>query len=177
MKQFRTKYGHFAKDGCEYIITRPDTPRPWVNVISNGDYGLVISQTGGGYSWRTHAQLNRVTRWEQDLIRDDWGKYVYLRDERGHLWSASWKPVCQEPDVYRCRHGIGYTVIESSNFGIETEWLIFVPNDEPVEIWKLTLRNTTRRVRRLALSTYLEWGLGAAPDWHREFHKMFLHTT
>ena len=176
VKQVRTKYGHFAKDGCEYIITRPDTPRPWVNVISNGDYGLVISQTGSGYSWRTHAQLNRVTRWEQDLIRDDWGKYVYLRDERAHLWSASWKPVCQEPDVYRCRHGIGYTIIESSNFGIETEWLIFVPNDEPLEIWKLTVRNTTRRARIITLATYLEWGLGAAPDWHREFHKSFIMT-
>jgi cellobiose phosphorylase len=177
VKQFRTKYGHFAKDGCEYIITRPDTPRPWVNVISNGDYGLVISQTGSGYSWRTHAQLNRVTRWEQDLIRDDWGKYVYLRDERGHLWSASWKPVCQEPDVYRCRHGIGYTIIESSNFGIETEWLIFVSNDEPLEIWKLTVHNTTRRARIITLTTYLEWGLGAAPDWHREFHKSFIMTS
>ena len=177
VKQFRTKYGRFAKDGCEYIITRPDTPRPWVNVISNGDYGLVISQTGSGYSWRTHAQLNRVTRWEQDLVRDEWGKYIYLIDEREHIWSAGWKPVCTTPDRDRCHHGVGYTVVESSNFGIETEWLIFVPNDEPLEVWKLTLRNTTRRTRALAVATYLEWGLGVAPDWHREFHKSFITTS
>jgi len=54
--------------------------------------------------------------------------------------------------------------------------LVFVPNDEPLEIWRLTLRNRTRRTRRLRLFTYLEWCLGTAPDWHREFHKSFIHT-
>ena len=63
---------------------------PWVNVISNGDYGLVISQAGSGYSWRTHAGLNRINRWEQDLIRDRWGKYLYLRDrDTGEFWSPT----------------------------------------------------------------------------------------
>ena len=57
LKSFKTKYGYFSKDGKEYIITTPRTPRPWINVISNGDYGITVSQTGSGYSWRTHAQL------------------------------------------------------------------------------------------------------------------------
>ena len=174
---FRTKYGHFSPDGAEYIITTPRTPRPWVNVISNGDYGVVVSQTGSGYSWRTHAQLNRITRWEQDLVRDDWGKYIYIRDERGTVWSAGWKPVCGKPDRYECRHGTGYSIIISRNAGIETELLIFVPRDEPVEIWRLNVMNTGRRSRTLRLITYLEWGLGAAPDWHREFHKSFIETS
>jgi cellobiose phosphorylase len=173
---FRTKYGYFSEGGKEYIITSPRTPRPWINVISNGDYGMAVSQSGSGYSWRTHAQLNRLTRWEQDLIKDEWGKYIYLRDERGNVWSAGWKPVCAEPDSYRCRHGIGYTVIESTNCGVETELLLFVPRGEPLEIWQLTLRNRSRRPRTLSLYTYFEWGLGQAPDWHREFHKSFIET-
>ncbi len=176
MKQFATKYGKFSLDGKEYIITTPRTPKPWINVISNGDYGITISQTGSGYSWRTHAQLNRITRWEQDLIKDDWGKYIYLRDEKGNIWSAGWKPVCNKPDSYSCHHGIGYTKINSTNFGIETELLIFVPNDEPLEIWRLTIKNKTRRSRHLQIFTYFEWGLGASPDWHREFHKTFIET-
>lgn len=176
VKSFSTKYGHFSKDGSEYIITSPRTPRPWINVMSNGDYGLTISQTGSGYSWRTHAQLNRLTRWDQDLIKDEWGKYIYLRDEKGNFWSAGWKPVCAEPDTYECRHGIGYSVITARNFGIETELTVFVPVDAPMEVWQLTIRNRTRRARHLHLSTYLEWGLGQAPDWHREFHKSFIET-
>ncbi len=176
MKKYKTKYGYFSEDGKEYIITTPRTPRPWINVISNGDYGITFSQTGSGYSWRTHAQLNRITRWEQDLIKDEWGKYIYLRDEKGNVWSAGWKPVCREPDFYECRHGVGYSVITSKNFGIETELLIFLPNDEPVEIWKLTVRNHSRKSRTINLYTYFEWALGRSPDWHREFHKSFMET-
>lgn len=175
-KLFPTKYGYFTPNGDEYVITTPRTPRPWINVISNGDYGLVVSQTGSGYSWRTHAQLSRITRWEQDLIRDEWGKYIYLR-EGNRIWSAGWKPVCVEPDRYSCRHGVGYTVITSSNFGIETELFLFVPNDEPLEIWRLTIRNRSRKKRTLQLFTYFEWCLGQSPDWHREFHKCFIETT
>lgn len=178
MKLFKNKYGHFDKTRNEYVITNPKTPRPWINVISNGNYGLTVSQAGSGYSWRTHAQLNRLTRWEQDIMKDEWGKYIYVRDSNSEkVWSVGWKPVCARPERYECRHGIGYTVIESLNEGIETELLMFVPLDEPLEVWNLTLRNTTRRARKLSLFTYLEWGLGAAPDWHREFHKCFIETT
>jgi len=176
MRTFKTKYGQFSRDGREYIIATPKTPRPWINVISNGDYGLAISQTGSGYSWRTNAQLNRITRWEQDLIKDEWGKYIYICDEQGNVWSAGWKPVCAEPDSYRCRHGVGYTVIEGKNFDVETQLLMFVPNDEPLEVWSLTLRNRSRRSRAMDLYSYFEWGLGQAPDSHREFHKSFIET-
>jgi cellobiose phosphorylase len=175
-KKLTAPYGRFSDDGREYVITTPTTPRPWINVVSNGDYGITVSQTGSGYSWRTHGQLNRITRWEQDLIKDEWGKYIYLKDDRGHVWSAGWKPVCREPEAYRCRHGIGYTILESSNYGVESELLIFVPTNEPLELWKLTLRNTTRRPRKVEMFTYLEWTLGTSPDWHREFHKSFIET-
>jgi cellobiose phosphorylase len=177
MTTFATKYGRFSKDFREYVITTPSTPRPWVNVISNGDYGFTISQTGSGYSWRTHAQLNRITRWEQDLVRDEWGKYIYITDEKGELWSAGWKPVCAEPDSYSCVHGVGYSSIEQANHGVTSRLVMFVPNEDPLEVWHLTLRNTTKRPRKLNLFTYFEWGLGAAPDWHREFHKSFIETS
>ncbi len=171
------KYGYFSDDGKEFIITTPKTPRPWVNVISNGDYGLVISQTGSGYSWRTHAQLNRITRWEQDLIRDNWGKYIYIRDNaNGKFWSASFKPVCREPEHYLCKHGLGYTTIESLNEGILSKLTVFIPFGEPVEIWKLNLVNKSNMKRYISVFTYLEWCLGVAPDWHREFHKSFIET-
>ena len=173
----KTRYGFFSPDCREYIITSPRTPRPWINVISNGEYGLTLSQGGSGYSWRTHAQLNRLTRWDQDLIRDEWGKYVYLKDDRGNIWSAGWKPVCAEPDKYRCRHGIGYTIIESSNFGIETSMTVFALPDDPAEVWILRIRNRTRRKRIIDAFSYFEWGLGQAPDWHREFHKTFIETS
>lgn len=174
---FRTRYGHFSPDGREYVITRPDTPKPWVNVICPTEYGAVISQAGSGYSWMTHATLNRLTRWEQDLVRDEWGKYIYCRDRAsGEHWSLAWQPVKAAPERYECRHGIGYTRITSLRHGIESDYLVFVPPADPLEIWRVRLRNRSRRRRVLDLFTYLEWNLGPAPDTHREFHKLFIET-
>ena len=106
MNNFATKYGEFSHNGSEYIIKNFRTPKPWINVISNGTYGLTISQTGGGFSWNEHSEFNRITRWHQDMIRDDWGKYIYIRDnETGELFSPTWSPVKATPDSYECRHG------------------------------------------------------------------------
>jgi len=177
VKKFESPYGYFTSDGKEYVITRPDTPRPWVNVICPGDYGLVVSQAGSGFSWRTNVKLNMITRWEQDLIKDDWGKYLYLRDDdSGNYWSLTWKPVCKPPESYQCRHGIGYTTINSLNNEISSSLTLFVPPDEPLEIWTVKLRNESSRRRSLNLFTYLEWRLGTVTDSHREFHKTFIET-
>lgn len=178
MKRFETKYGYFDEESNEYVIVRPDTPRPWVNVICPGDYGIIVSQTGGGYSWRTHASRNRVTRWDQDLIRDDWGKYVFVRDEESlDIWSLTWKPVCRKPEVYTVAHGIGYSRFVSKNAGIRSEMTFVVPKGEPVELWIVSITNESQRRRRLSLFSYLEWCLGVAHDSHREFHKTFIETS
>lgn len=174
-RSFETRYGHFSADGREYVITRPDTPKPWINVICPTAYGATVSQGGSGYSWMTHAQFNRITRWEQDLVKDEWGKYLYCRDrDSGRHWSLGWQPVKAKPVRYECRHGIGYTTITALNQGIESVHTLFVPPGEPLEIWRVTLRNTTDRTRRLDLFSYFEWNLGPAPDTHREFHRLFI---
>ncbi|MBC8184889.1 glycosyl transferase family 36 [candidate division KSB1 bacterium] len=176
-KKFETRYGYFTEDGTEFVITDYRTPRPWVNVISNGSYGLVVSQLNGGFSWIEHSNINRLTRWQQDLIRDNWGKYIYLRDEEnGDFWSPTIQPVMKELDSYQCRHGIGYTYFFSAYKGIETKIRIFVPFRNNLEIWTIQIKNTEKKQRRLSLFTYLEWCLGVGPDNHREFHKAFLET-
>lgn len=177
MEKFRTKYGYFSEDGREYVILRPDTPRPWINLVFNREYGLVISQTGSGFSWWGDANICRLTRWEQDLIKDEWGKYLYIRDlDSGDYWSAGWKPVCADYEDYECRHGIGYTIIKNTTHRITSAVTYFVPPDEPLEIWKVTLSNGSTKPRRLSLISYLEWCLGNAQDTHREFQKTFIET-
>lgn len=177
MPQLPNQYGYFSDGGKEYVITRADTPMPWVNVISNGDYGFTLSQAGSGYSWRTHASLNRITRWDQDLIRDEWGKYLYLRDvDTGEFWSASWQPCGVSLNAYQVRHGMGYSVIEAEYAHIASQVTYFVPMDAPCEIWLLRLHNRGTAPRRLQIFSYFEWLLGAAPDWHREFHRTFIGT-
>ncbi|GIK62546.1 MAG: glycosyl transferase [Chloroflexota bacterium] len=178
MTQLPNKYGYFSDDGLEYVITCAETPMPWVNVLSNGDYGFVISQAGSGYSWRTHASLNRITRWDQDLIRDEWGKYLYIRDTAsGEFWSPTFQPCGEKLQDYRVRHGMGYSIIEGQQAGIASTVTYFVPEDDPCEIWVLRLKNEGNTPRQLQLFTYFEWLLGNAPDWHREFHRTFIETS
>jgi len=177
MPKFKTKYGYFTDDGLEFVITRPDTPRPWINILSNGSYGAIISQSGSGYSWWRNASVARITRWLQDLVKDDMGKYIFLKDRDTKIfWPLSWKPLCPKLDVYEVRNGMGYTTIISKAGGIMSTQTVFVPPDEDLEIWKITLRNEDSRPRRLSLYTYLEWCLGSSDDVHREFQKTFIGT-
>jgi len=97
-KKFESAYGYFSESGKEYVIKTPLTPRPWGNIISNGDYGMMVSQNGSGYSWRGNAGQNRITRSFQDLIKDNWGKYFYIRDLNRHVyWSAAIRPLKKAP--------------------------------------------------------------------------------
>ena len=108
--KFQSTYGYFSDDGREYVITTPMTPRPWGNIISNGDYAMMVSQTGSGYSWRGNSGQNRITRSFQDLVKDNWGKYLYIRDRaRGVYWSATFKPVMHPATAFSVTHGIGYS--------------------------------------------------------------------
>ena len=175
--KFSNPYGAFSDDGREYLIRTPLTPRPWSNVISNGDYSLIVSQAGSGYSWRGNAGQNRITRSFQDLIRDPWGKYLYLRDlESGQFWSATYRPVMAQADFYEAAHGIGYSRFTQQIHGIRSLLTVFVAPADPLEVWELTLINRSDRPRRLDVTSYLEWLLGFAPDEHREFHKLFIET-
>ncbi len=177
-KKFENHYGYFSEDGKEYTITTPFTPRPWGNVISNGDYGMMVSQTGSGYSWRGNAGQNRLTRSFQDLVKDNWGKYFYIRDlQSGEFWSATYKPVMHDTESFSVVHGIGYSRFSQQVAGIASELTVFVAPADPVEVFQLRLTNRSAAARSLDVSTYAEWLLGFAPDEHREFHKLFIETS
>ena len=139
---------------------------------------MMISQTGSGYSWRGNAGQNRITRSFQDLVKDNWGKYFYIRDLiRNVYWSATYKPVMHPYDSYRVIHGIGYSKFIQQIEEITSELTAYVSAKDPVEIFQLTLTNDSDQQRQLDVTSYAEWLLGFAPDEHREFHKLFIETS
>ena len=170
----KNKYGYFTEDGKEYVITNPYTPRPWINVISNGDYSMIVSQMGGGFSFRGNAEQNRITRLYQDIVKDNWGKYFYIRDKKsGQYWSAALNPVKTNVDGYTVTHGLGYTTITRATNGIESKLTVFVSRSQPMEYALLTLKDTSGTARKLDVTGYFEWALGIAYDNHREFQRLF----
>jgi cellobiose phosphorylase len=177
MENFSTKYGHFSENGNEYVITSYKTPKPWINVISNGEYGVITSQAGGGFSWLNHSEFNRITRWHQDLVQDNWGKYIYIKNNKtGETWSPTWLPVKTELDSYECKFGFGYSVYTTEYKSIKVELTIFVPFDDSLEIWDIKIINYSHKELDLSFFTYFEWCLGSSADHHREFHRTFLET-
>ena len=44
-------YGYYDAAAREYVITRPDTPTPWMNYLGEGRYGGIISNSAGGFSF------------------------------------------------------------------------------------------------------------------------------
>jgi cellobiose phosphorylase len=164
-KSLSNQYGHFDAERREYVITRPDTPTPWMNYIGEGNYGGIVSNTAGGYAFDRDPKNRRVSRYRYNAIpADQPGRYVYIRDmESGKYWSPTAQPI---PGVklqsYECRHGAGYTRISSALGGIVASLLYFVPPavaDEPCpcELWVLKIKNTGKRTRKLRTFSYLEF--------------------
>jgi len=154
-------FGYFDDPSKEYVITRPDTPRPWCNYLGSVEYGALITNSAGGYSFYRSALNGRFLRARSNAVPiDQPGRYFYLRDdESGDYWSSSWQPVGKPLDKYRstCRHGTAYTIINSRYSGIETESTYFVPLGQVFEYWRLRVTNRSRRARRLSVFTYCEF--------------------
>ncbi len=150
------KYGYFDNARKEYVITRPNTPAPWVNYLGSPDYGAIISNNATGYSFKKSGAKGRVLRHRfNSLSNDAPGRYIYIKDtDSGEYWSGSWAPVCKPLEQYQseCRHGMGYTVISSQYQGIGTKTAYFVPMGETYEIWQCTVTNKSDRPRHLAVT-------------------------
>ena len=149
------KYGYFDDKNREYVITRPDTPAPWANYLGSPEYGAIISNNAGGYSFVKSGANGRILRYRFNSVpADQAGRYIYLRDgENGDYWSASWRPVGKPLEDYKseCRHGVSYTIISSSYSGIHTRALYYVPLNGTHEVWRLEVTNESGRERRLSV--------------------------
>lgn len=159
-------YGYFDNKSKEYVITRPDTPAPWINYLGQDEYCALISNTAGGYSFHKDPRDRRILRYRYNNIPVDRpGRYIYLRDNSNReYWSASWQPVIKglKDYKYECRHGMGYTKITSVYQDIESETVYFVPLKENLEVYIMRLKNLSASARDLSVFTYVEFCLWQA---------------
>ena len=169
------RYGHFDDERREYVITRPDTPWPWINYLGSEAYFGIISNTAGGYSFYRDARLRRLTRYRyNDAPVDLGGRYIYLRDdESGEFWSPSWQPTRRDIEDYSCRHGLGYSIIGSRYRGVRAETLYFVPLGENLEVWRVRVTNERAAAARVSLFSSIEWCLWEANDDATNFQRNY----
>jgi len=157
-------------------FSSPHHVAPRTHLLSNGNYSVMVTAAGSGYSrWRDIA----VTRWREDPVRDPWGYYVFLRDVvNGQVWSAGYQPVGREPDAYEVAFHEDRAEITRRDGPICTSMEILVSPEDDAEVRLVSVTNEGSRVREIELTTYAEVVLAAAAadSAHPAFSKMFVQT-
>jgi cyclic beta-1,2-glucan synthetase len=157
-------------------ITTPATPHPRTHLLSNGQYSVMLTNAGSGYS--TCRDLD-VTRWREDRTTDAYGQWLYVRDSRsGRVWSAGHQPVGAKADLYEVVFSTDKAEFRRRDAGIETHLEVTVSPEHPAEVRRLTLTNHNLRVQEFELTSYVEVVLGPhrADVAHPAFGKLFLET-
>jgi len=167
------QYGFFDDDAREYVITRPDTPYPWINYLGNEDFYGLFSNTSGGYCFYKDARMLRLIRYRyNNAPADSGGRYFYLRD-KGDVWTPSWMPMKSELARYECRHGMGYSRISSARNGLAFSQTSFVPLKDNCEIHKVVLTNESNAEKDLDMFSFVEFCLWNANDDMTNFQRNY----
>ena len=157
-------------------FTSPHHVAPRTHLLSNGNYSVMVTAAGSGYSrWRDIA----VTRWREDSTCDPWGFYVFLRDvANGEVWSAGYQPVGREPDSYDVAFFEDHAQITRRDGPILTSTEILVSGEDDAEVRRVSITNQGTRVSEVELTTYTEVVLATADSdsAHPAFSKMFVQT-
>jgi cellobiose phosphorylase len=167
---FYNGYGGFNHTGTEYVIRigrnsddkmkLSHTPAPWINVISNPQFGFITSESGSDFTWSRNSRENKLTPWSNDAVTDPPGEVIYIRDEDQQLfWSPTPGPV-PGSHFHEVRHGFGYSIWRSKTLNIEQEITKWVDKDDPIKIIRLRLVNTDLMPKTLSVFRYLDWVLG-----------------
>lgn len=163
--EFFNGTGGFGQDGREYVTILRNgqtTPAPWINVIANESFGFHVSAEGSGSVWAQNSRENQLTPWSNDPVTDPAGEAIYIHDlDSGAVWTATALPI-RTKGTYVATHGFGYSLFDHTAHDIKARMTQFVPLQDPVKITRLELTNLGPTSRKLSLTAFAQWVLGAA---------------
>jgi cyclic beta-1,2-glucan synthetase len=154
----------------------PNQATPRTHLLSNGNYSVMLTAAGSGYSrWRDIA----LTRWREDPTCDPWGCYIFLRDVfNGHVWSAGYQPIGRESEFYEAAFFEDRAEFRRKDGPIRTVMEVLIAPDDDAEVRHLSLTNEGGGLREIELTTYAEVVLSqpGGDSAHPAFSKMFVQT-
>ncbi|NEZ46769.1 cyclic beta 1-2 glucan synthetase [Clostridium niameyense] len=163
--KYYNNIGGFDRSSNEYIININNdktTPMPWINVISNQNFGFHVSESGSSYSWYKNSRENKITNWCNDPVIDGESEQIYIRDEETKdIWSISPKPI-RHNEEYIIRHGFGYSIFENYHKGIMGSITMFCPKQDNCKVCVISLKNYSDTERKLSITYYAELVLGVS---------------
>lgn len=157
-------------------ITTPNSAIPELQLLSNGHYQVMISNSGGGYSrWNDLA----ITRWRDDGTKDNHGIFCYIKDiESGKFWSNTHQPTLQKADNYEVIFSQGMVEFNRRDYGLETKTEVVVSPEDDAEMRRIRIINRSQSVRVLEVTSYCETVLAsqASDESHPAFSNLFVQT-
>ena len=160
---FFNGFGGFNKKDKSYVIRLKDyenTPAPWINVVSNKDFGFHISEVGSTYTWCGNSRENKITPWSNDWVVDPSGEVLYIRDnEVGTYFTITPMPI-RDGGEYIINHSFGYSTFKHTAYNIKGEMQVFCPRDERLKICKVKLKNLSNTNKNLSIFYYAQLVLG-----------------
>jgi cyclic beta-1,2-glucan synthetase len=160
---FFNGYGGFNKIDKSYVIRLKDyenTPAPWINVISNKDFGFHISEVGSTYTWCGNSRENKITPWSNDWVVDPTGEALYIRDNNtGAYFTITPMPI-RDGGEYIVEHSFGVSTFKHTAYNISGEMKIFCPQEEKLKLCKVSLKNLSNANKSLSIFYYAQLVLG-----------------
>jgi cyclic beta-1,2-glucan synthetase len=158
------------------IIRTPNTPIPEVQLLSNGRYHVMVTNSGGGYSrWKDLA----ITRWREDATCDNWGTFCYIRDVESKVyWSTAHQPTLRKSKAYEAAFSQGRADFRSTTNDIETHTEIVVSPEDDIEMRRFTITNRSDERRTIDFTSYAEVVIAPADadNSHTTFSNLFVQT-
>jgi cyclic beta-1,2-glucan synthetase len=169
----------FIREGVGSLSRRyhsVNLPTPRTQILSNGNYSVMLTSAGSGYSQYQHLAL---TRWREDVTQDHWGSYIFIKDlERQKVWSATFQPLGTPPENYEVTFAEDRVLFHREEEEIHSDLEIFISPENNAEIRQLTLTNNCDYARNIEITSYAEMVLAtpAADMAHPAFSNLFLQT-
>jgi cyclic beta-1,2-glucan synthetase len=157
-------------------FTSPYDATPRTQLLSNGRYTVMLTAAGSGYS---RLQDIAITRWREDLTRDCWGTYIYLRDEHnGNVWSAGHQPTGAKPDSYQATFYEDRAEFVRRDRSLTTMLEVVVSSEDDVEVRRVSITNLGVRARDIQVTSFAELSLTSqvADVAHPAFSNLFVET-
>ncbi len=154
----------------------PNTPTPEIQLLGNGRYQVMVTNSGGGYSrWKDIA----VTRWREDITKDNKGIFCYIKDvDTGKFWSNTYQPTLQPAKHYEVTYAHGHIEFHRQDDGFDTRTEIVISPEDDTEMRRIRITNRTQSVKVLEITSYAEVVLAAqaADEAHPAFSNLFVQT-
>lgn len=170
--KYYNEYGGFSQDGKEYIIKiNKDNrlPAVWCNILANENFGTIVTENMGGYTWYKNSRLNRVTAWNNSSTMDIPSEVIYLKDkEKSVVWSLGANPMPDDND-YNIIYGFGYSKYIHQSMNVIQEVEVFVPKEDNCKVNIITLKNTEPSKKKLKLVYYIKPVIGEDEIKSNEF--------